>query len=143
MQLRVLRLLLDFGLVVLIWMVQLVIYPSFEHFEPENLFTWHASYMQRITFVVLPLMVGQGLIALLQLYRRLSFYSIGSFVLILVVWVLTFSIFVPLHSAVSSSNFSTETLEVLVSQNWWRTAVWNVLLLISLTQFSKFKPFES
>ncbi|MEO1009857.1 MAG: hypothetical protein AAFX53_01035 [Bacteroidota bacterium] len=59
MKYEILRLLCDFGLVVLIWSVQLIIYPSFQFYNPIELLLWHGIYVHRITYVVLPLMVGQ------------------------------------------------------------------------------------
>ena len=53
------RLLLDFGLCILIWMVQLVVYPSFLFFSFNNLFTWHKTYTKAIALIVIPLMLGQ------------------------------------------------------------------------------------
>ena len=56
MSLDLARLLIDFGFVVLIWAVQLVIYPSFGFYAKANLFEWHKSYTARVTYIVLPLM---------------------------------------------------------------------------------------
>ena len=53
------RLLLDFGLCILIWMVQLIVYPSFLFFSDNNLFTWHKTYTKAIALIVMPLMLGQ------------------------------------------------------------------------------------
>ena len=44
-------LLVDAGLVVLIWMVQLIIYPSFLHYD-NNLVEWHHKYTSRIALIV-------------------------------------------------------------------------------------------
>ena len=47
---------IDFSILVLIWLVHLVIYPSFRQIAAENFPQWHASYCNRISFFVLPLM---------------------------------------------------------------------------------------
>ena len=49
----------DFGLLVLIWMVQLVVYPGFKYYQRERLLEWHARYTSRISYIVGPLMLGQ------------------------------------------------------------------------------------
>jgi len=43
MSIPLIRLLFDFGLLVLIWLVQLVIYPSFLYYEQDNLKRWHEN----------------------------------------------------------------------------------------------------
>ncbi len=48
MSLEIIRLLLDFGLVVLIWMIQGIVYPSFLDYNTENLAVWHRKYMNRL-----------------------------------------------------------------------------------------------
>lgn len=131
MILETLRISFDFGLLVLIWMVQLVIYPSFKYFNKNDLIRWHRVYVQRISYVVIPLMFGQTLIAIYQLYLTPSLYTTGSVVLIFLVWILTFWLFVPRHNAVSNVRFDENTLSELVSYNWARTAVWSIVFIWS------------
>lgn len=57
--------LFHFGLVVLIWLVQLVIYPSLAHIAVDRFRDWHRRYTERVSLVVVPLMFAQlGLVAL-------------------------------------------------------------------------------
>ena len=49
----------SFGLVVLIWLVQVVIYPAFAEIAPEHFTRWHAGYTRAVTWIVAPLMLGQ------------------------------------------------------------------------------------
>ena len=41
MTIDIARVIIDFGAVVLIWMVQLVVYPSFTYFQKKELMDWH------------------------------------------------------------------------------------------------------
>ena len=66
--LPLLRHIVDFGLVVLIWLVQLIIYPSFSYTAKDELQTWHQRYVARITVVVGPLMLLQVLIVSMQVF---------------------------------------------------------------------------
>lgn len=132
MILETLRIGFDFGLLVLIWMVQLVIYPSFTYFNRNDLIRWHRIYVQRISYIVIPLMLGQTLLAIYQLYLTSSLYTAGSVVLILFVWMLTFLLFVPRHNAVSNVRFDENTLSELVSYNWSRTALWSIIFIWTL-----------
>jgi hypothetical protein len=126
------RLLLDFGLAVLIWIVQLVVYPSFLFYRREDLLNWHGDYTQKITCVVLPLMLGQLLAGGLQLWRSVSWYTAFSAVVILSLWLLTFLVFVPLHGQIASGAFDEQTLSRLVQWNWLRTALWTLLFVAGL-----------
>ncbi|MBT8290483.1 MAG: hypothetical protein KJO93_06575, partial [Muriicola sp.] len=56
-------------------------------------------------------------------------YSISGFVIVLLVWLLTFTIFVPRHKAISAGEFSHNTLVELANLNWLRTAIWSALFI--------------
>lgn len=127
-----LRLLLDFGLVILIWLVQLVIYPSFLHYAKVDLVRWHKKYTPRIAFIVLPLMLGQLMLYGALLQEGKTFYSIGSFILVLLAWLLTFTVFVPRHKEITSDTYSEKTLSQLVKFNWSRTLIWTLLFVWNL-----------
>lgn len=129
MKLSLVRLLFDFGLVVLIWMVQLIIYPSFQYFNAQNLLHWHGKYTVAISFVVIPLMFGQLITAALHLISEQNLFTIGSLVLIALVWVSTFVQFVPMHASIASGDTSQELLQALVSKNWIRTLLWSIIFL--------------
>ena len=73
--LETIRLICDSGLLILIWMVQLVIYPSFSYYKQEDLFKWHETYTKRIAVIVIPLMLGQLITSSIQIYTNLDFYS--------------------------------------------------------------------
>lgn len=129
---EIFRILFDTGLLVLIWMVQLIVYPSFLFYRKEKLEYWHSIYVKRISFIVIPLMFGQTLVAGYQLYQGISTYTLGSIFLILAVWALTFLLFVPRHNTISNSSYTQKTLTELVSLNWYRTLVWTLILLWTL-----------
>ena len=129
------RLLLDFGLAVLIWIVQLVVYPSFLFYRREDLLNWHGDYTQKITYVVLPLMLGQLLAGGLQLWRSVSWYTAFGFLIIVSLWLLTFLVFVPLHGKIAGGYFDESTLSKLVQWNWLRTALWTLLFVAGLVAY--------
>lgn len=132
MDLALLRLVLDFGLLILIWMVQLVVYPSFSFYAKENLITWHHKYTQRITYIVMPLMLGQLGVASWQLLQVRSWYTLLSILLIALLWILTFWKFIPLHGKIAAATHDKGDLTTLVGQNWWRTLLWTLLFFLSL-----------
>ncbi len=123
--------LLDFGLVVLIWMVQLIVYPGFKYYSKAELIKWHNTYSWRITLIVLPLMGGQLLLALYQVFTKPTLASIIYLSVVVLVWLLTFLYFVPAHKKISSGQHTPATLQALVSWNWWRTLLWSLLFIWS------------
>lgn len=126
----------DTGVFVLIWLVQLVIYPSFCHYPSDALKTWHKVYTKRVTLVVLPLMFGQLLLNLFNVISASSPLNVLKLVLILMAWLLTFGIFVPLHTAVDKEQGKelASLTKKLVRKNWYRTIVWSVVLVIEVLQ---------
>jgi DMSO reductase anchor subunit len=128
------RLLFDLGLVVLIWMVQLVVYPSFKYYPASDLVRWHQTYTVRIAYIVMPLMMGQLLVSGFQVYDSQSFYSVGSFILVLSLWAITFSLFVPIHRKIESNSFIPKDLHQLEKRNWIRTFLWSLNFVWSVLE---------
>jgi len=129
MTLPIIGLLFDFGLVVLIWMVQLIIYPSFQFYAANEMLRWHEKYTVAISFIVIPLMFGQLITTILQILNQCNLFTIGSLVFIGIVWISTFAQFVPLHGAIASGQFNEKLLKNLVLKNWLRTALWSLIFI--------------
>ena len=126
------KLLFDFGIVVLIWMTQLIVYPSFTQFEPSDLQRWHTSYTMRISLIVMPLMLGQLGFHVYQLTQQAGLLQIITLILIVLAWANTFLYAVPLHNQIGAGVEVIESAEKLVSVNAWRTGFWSVVFLIDL-----------
>ena len=129
--LSIIRTLLDGGLVVLIWMVQLVIYPSFLYYNKENLIQWHKKYMSSFSLIVIPLMFGQLGISSYQLITQANTYTFTSLFIIIVLWISTFIQFAPIHLNISKGTVSEKMLISLVNKNWIRTFLWTLLFIYS------------
>ena len=124
--------LVDFGLFVFIWTIQLVVYPSFRYFPSDPLLKWHEVYTGAVSIIVVPLMVAQ---VVLHTWRVCDSFAFGNLLLLLLVvstWVVTFVVFVPLHNKISLGQELTQSLANLVLYNWIRTALWSLVFLISL-----------
>ncbi|NNK19406.1 MAG: hypothetical protein HKP49_09665 [Maribacter sp.] len=124
-------LLVNFGLVVLIWMIQLIIYPSFLHYQTEDLVGWHRKYTTLIGYIVVPLMLAQLSISIFQVYASATFTTLSILTLVLLVWLSTFLQFVPIHSNISKGSVNQKMLSALVKKNWTRTILWTVVFIIS------------
>ena len=128
------RLLFDSGLLVLILMVQLIIYPSFLHYPLKSLITWHNIYTKRIAVIVVPLMLGQLSISLFQVYESQVFDTFLYAAIVLFLWAITLFKFAPMHNEISQGNVSGKFLTTLVHLNWIRTILWFLLFLLTLTK---------
>ena len=127
-------LLISFGLVVLIWLVQLIIYPNFQYLSRDELHKWHQVYTPRITFIVAPLMILQLLLSIYVLILEFNIFLLSSTLLIVLNWLITFIYFVPLHVKLDQDSRNQQTLRKLVSFNWYRTIIWSCVFFIVLTE---------
>jgi len=124
----------DVGLLVLIWMVQLVIYPGFCHFGKDGLEKWHKTYMRHITFIVLPLMLTQLILSGYLLYvSDFGVLRIADFLLVGSMWLSSVFIYKPLHERLIREPENTGLCHRLEKTNWWRTAVWTLILLLNIS----------
>lgn len=123
------QLIIDFGLIILIWMVQLIIYPSFLHYDYKNLVVWHQKYTRRITIIVATLMFIQLGIALFNVFFHFAIPTSITLCIVVFLWVFTFTSFVPLHTKISEGKHNQKMLETLVLRNWGRTFLWTVLFI--------------
>lgn len=131
MTVEIIRLLLDFGLVVLIWIIQRIVYPSFLHYTAENLIIWHKEYTSRFSVIVIPLMIGQLGISMYQAFIVTNLYTVVSLVIVIIIWLSTFMQFVPIHSNISKGQVNEKTLNSLVAKNWLRTFLWSLLFIMN------------
>jgi len=121
------------GLFILIWMVQLVVYPGFKVYEPKNLKKWHDSYTKRITVVVMPLMLVQLSLSLYSFVLNWdAVLQILDLLLVLLTWITTFLIFVPLHNSIAKEQKMSSSVNKLVKYNWYRTFLWSAILFLTL-----------
>jgi len=126
------RLLLDFGLLILIWIVQLIIYPSFNYYEKSNLIKWHRQYTVRIGVIVMPLMIGQIAISLIRIFAIFTFHNFLDLILIIGVWLSTFLQFVPMHKSIENGIVCEKLKNNLISFNWIRVVLWTAIFLLNL-----------
>ena len=125
------RLVLDVGLLVLIWMIQLIVYPSFLFYTAKELIAWHKMYTKAIALIVIPLMLGQLGITIYQVFLEQNTYTSTSIVLVVFLWGITLLKFAPMHQQISEGNTHIQLLKKLVQNNWIRTIIWTILCVMS------------
>ena len=124
--------LVDFGMCVVLWLVQLVIYPSFLRVKTSELLAWHKAYTFRVSFVILPLMFGQLALSISSVVGDASILEWIAFAFVLVCWILTFFVSVPLHRKIEQNDTTRETRQKLITTNWPRTILWSVIFGLGL-----------
>ena len=132
-----LRPLIDFGLVILIWLVQLIIYPSFLYSSPDSFQRWHNQYTSLILLFVGPLMLSQVVIIGSQLLKKPEPLVWSSCLLIAFIWGYTFFVSVPKHSLLSSKGYNPHIINQLVQTNWPRTIAWTLCFILSILPLKK------
>ena len=122
----------SFGLVVLIWLVQVVIYPAFAEISPERFVRWHGGYTRALTWIVAPLMLGQvALLGWLLIVRPSSWGYLAAGT-VAVAWIATFALAVPAHDKLQATGLDREVVARLVAVNWVRTVAWTLAFLLLL-----------
>ena len=125
------RLVLDVGLLVLAWMIQLIVYPSFLFYTAKELIAWHKMYTKAIALIVIPLMLGQLGITIYQVFLEQNTFTFTSIVLVVSIWGITLLKFAPMHQQISEGNTHEQLLKKLVQINWIRTIIWTILCAMS------------
>ena len=119
----------------LIWFVQLVHYPLFLHVGPNAFVGYEARHQRRTTFIVLPLMGVEAVTSLLLVIfppdANLQWLTWSGWGLVVLIWLSTFLIQVPLHRKLERGPDS-ETVGKLVGSNWIRTVCWTLRVPIAL-----------
>ena len=121
----------SWALLVLIWLVQLIIYPCFYRISPEAFISYHQWYVKRITFIVLPLMIAE--LALAARWILLDHYSAVSVLysfFIFIIWLSTFALQVPIHNRLKSGKDDMLIRRLLLT-NWIRTAAWSLKAFVA------------
>lgn len=109
-----------------IWMVQLVHYPLFQMVGRESFVAYERSHCNRMSFVVVPVMVVElgtalGLVALTD--GVVGTWAMLGLALVGLIWVTTFCVHVPCHDRLGRG-FDESAWRTLVRANWIRTLAW-------------------
>jgi len=118
----------------LIWFVQVVHYPLFASFELSTFCKSMERHQALTTYVVAPVMLvelwtGGWLFYASGTQSRIAAVNLS---LLLINWVVTFLVSVPIHSSLARG-FDGGAVKKLVASNWWRTLLWTTRSLLLLT----------
>lgn len=118
----------DFGMLVIIWTVQVYIYPSFFHIDQQRFLYWHQRYMRRIACFVCPLMIGQAIAGISAIYLQPSPRSGLYLGMVALTWGLTLLVAAPLHRRLQEKGKDPDTIHRLIRWNWSRSITWTAIV---------------
>jgi hypothetical protein len=125
-QIHIANVAVSWGLFILIWLVQIIIYPGLARIPSDAFVKYHAWYVTRITMVVLPLMIGEIIIAIAWFFLQdNTFYPDVAGGLVILVWCSTFTFQVPIHKDLQAGKDKSK-IRRLVATNWIRTIAWSI-----------------
>jgi hypothetical protein len=125
----------DFAMFVLIWIVQLIVYPVFLKIEDRLFVPWHRSYCNRIGLFVLPLMFLQLIEAASSSFFIGDMLAWLKLIGVLGAWIVTFLVSAPCHRKLAKDGMQTQVVERLIRTNWLRTFFWSFVFIISFLQY--------
>ena len=103
----------------IIWIVQVAIYPLLDKLHGDVFQNYHTRYMNRVSFVIAPLMLVEALACVGCLWWGDPEDFLIPNLLLAVIWLSTFFIQVPQHKSLTP-----ESVPALVKSNWIRTLAW-------------------
>ena len=130
----VLHLIATSVMVGVIWVIQLVHYPSFHFIELKQYTDFQRFHMSRISYVVIPAMFTElfTLILIVISMDQIDNLVLASAILLIFIWLMTAVFFSGVHQKLTLG-YDQTVVDKLVKLNWGRTLLWTLrLLLISI-----------
>ena len=115
-----------------IWVIQLLHYPSFHFINDQKYIEFQHFHMQRISIIVIPAMLIELASALLLAYFFESSLTIILLALVMGIWAITLIFFTNMHQKLTDG-YNHSIVNRLVQINWYRTALWSLRLIILLS----------
>ena len=113
----------------IIWVIQLLHYPSFHFIKESDYVEFQHFHMQRISFIVVPAMIIELLSGFMLVYYFRSNLLILCLIILLFIWLITFVFFTKLHQSLLGG-YDKIIVDKLVQINWSRTILWTFRLII-------------
>lgn len=114
----------------LILTTQIVSYPLFIRVKSYNFSVYHSDYVNRISSIVIPVMISEFFLAILLSYYSYSHLVLYNFILFLLILLTTYLFQIPIHNNI---RFESNKLifDKLINTNWIRTILWFLKSMIS------------
>ena len=98
----------------------------FQFLDRDGFKSTHMFHSTAITFVVMPAMLLELTLGAVVLWQRgpQNAPALAGFGLILLIWITTFFVIVPLHGRLQTEGFQANIHTSLCRWNWLRTLAW-------------------
>jgi hypothetical protein len=106
-----------------IWVIQLIHYPSFAYINPAQFVEAHERHTSLMGIIVGPVMILELLAGLWLVSHKITDFSLLNLGIIALLWFFTFFVSVPLHNQLAAG-FNPVIIQKLVTTNWPRTILW-------------------
>ena len=117
-----------------ILITQLITYPSFLSIDNHKFVDFHNNYVRDISLVAVPAMTIELLTLLYMNVYINNLLFIKSLLVLIVIWLVTFIIIVPIHNQLSKK-LEIDKIVSLIRYNWIRTVLWTSKIFIILYIF--------
>ena len=116
-----------------IWLVQVVHYPSFNFIDKKFYSDFQNFHIKRISFIVIPVMLLELVSGLILIYldNRHSTPSLISFGILILIWIITGLFFAKAHQDLTAG-YDREIVKKIIKLNWIRTLLWSIRLILLL-----------
>ena len=115
-----------------IWVIQLVHYPSFKYVNESDYIIFQKYHMSNISYIVFPVMFTELTTAILIFFfGEKSFFFMLSLICLFLIWVITVVLFTKFHNILQKGK-DLKMIEKMIKANWMRTLLWTLRLIMIL-----------
>ena len=115
-----------------IWVIQLVHYPSFKYVKDSDYIIFQKKHMSNISYIVFPVMITELITSLLIFFSgEKSFFFMLSLICLSMIWVITGVLFTKFHSILQTGK-DLKMIEKMIKANWIRTLLWTLRIIMIL-----------
>ena len=116
-----------------IWVIQLVHYPSFKYVNESDYIIFQKYHMSNISNIVFPVMFTELITALIILFfGEKSLFFVLSLICLFLIWVMTGVLFTKYHSILKEGK-DLMIIEKMIKANWIRALLWTMRLIMILS----------
>ena len=113
-----------------IWVIQLVHYPSFKYVKDSDYIIFQKKHMSNISYIVFPVMITELITSLLIFFSgEKSFFFMLSLICLSMIWVITGVLFTKFHSILQKGK-DLKMIEKMIKANWIRTLLWTLRIIM-------------